>query len=155
MPVAPKPKGYHDVTPYLIVPGVLKLLEFLQKAFDAKVAERLTRPDGTVWHTEVKIGDSTVMMGEPTGRFGPMPSTLYLYVKNCDALYERAVNAGGVSVMEPMDQPTGERYGGIRDPSGNIWWGATHIKDVSPDQVRFSKTIARKATGLKSTSRGT
>jgi uncharacterized glyoxalase superfamily protein PhnB len=150
MPPDSIPKGYHSVTPYLIVPGVVKLLKFLKKAFNAKESFHMMRRDGTVWHAEVKIGDSKVMMGEPMGKFGPMPSTMYLYVENCDAIYRRALQAGGISVMEPTDQPTGERYGGVKDTSGNIWWIATHIKDVSPkEQIRLSKTLARKETRQK------
>lgn len=96
----------------------------------------MRRPDGTVMHAEVKIGDSFVMMGEPTGEFGPMPSSIYLYVEDCDKVYERAVEAGAVSLMKPADMLTGERYGGVKDPAGNIWWVATHIEDPSKEEVR-------------------
>ncbi len=144
MPVDPIPKGYHTVTPYLIVPGVVNLLDFLKRAFNAEEKFHIMRPDGTVWHAEVKVGDSSIMMGEPMGEFGPMPASIYLYVENCDAVYRRALGAGGVSVMKPTDQPTGERYGGVKDPSGNIWWIATHIEDVSSkQQIRRSKALAR------------
>ncbi len=144
MPVDPIPKGYRTVTPYLIVPGVVKLLDFLKRAFNAKEKFHIMRPDGTIWHAEVKIGDSSIMMGEPMGEFGPMPASIYLYVENCDAVYQRALGAGGVSVMKPTDQPTGERYGGVKDPSGNIWWIATHIEDVSSkEQIRRSKALVR------------
>ncbi len=114
----------------------------------------MMRPDGTVWHAEVKVGDSSIMMGEPMGEFGPMPASIYLYVENCDAVYRRALAAGGVSVMKPTDQPTGERYGGVRDPSGNIWWIATHVKDVSSEeQVRLSKAHARMQANRKRSAR--
>ncbi len=86
-------------------------------------------------HAEVKIGDSFVMMGEPTGQLGPMTSSIYLYVEDCDKVYERAVEAGAVSVMKPSDMLTGERYGGVKDPAGNIWWVATHIEDVSQEEA--------------------
>jgi uncharacterized glyoxalase superfamily protein PhnB len=85
------------------------------------------------------------MMGEPTGKFGPMPSSIYLYVEDCDTVYKRALKAGGISVMEPADMGTGERYGGVKDPSGNIWWVATHIEDVSQEEaIRRSKTFFQK-----------
>ncbi len=141
MPVKPIPDGYHTVTPYLIVPGVAKLIDFLVKAFDAKEKLRIPRPDGSVAHAEVQIGDSMLMMGEPMGPFGPMPTSIYLYVTDCDAVYRRAIAAGGVSVMEVTDMPSGERYGGVKDPSGNIWWTATHVEDVSPEETarRFAE----------------
>ncbi len=135
MTVKPIPDGYHTVTPYLVVPRAADLIAFLKEAFGAREVHRMTRPDGTLMHAEVRIGNSAVMMGEPTSEFGPMPSSLYLYVEDCDAVYQRALGAGGVSVMEPTDMPfAGERYGGVKDPSGNIWWVATHIEDVSPEE---------------------
>jgi PhnB protein len=133
--VNPVPQGYHTVTPYLLVNGVAELVEFLERAFDAEVTLRLDRPDGTIMHVEVSIGDSIVMLGEPMGEFGPMPTSIYLYVEDCDAIYQRAVEAGATSVMEPTDMHhAGERYGGVKDPSGNLWWVATHIEDVSPEE---------------------
>ena len=121
------------------------MIGFLKVAFGGKESVHMMRSDGTVWHAEVKIGDSILMIGEPMKEFGPMPSSLYLYVKDCDAVYRRALRAGGKSVMEPVSQPTGERYGGVRDPSGNIWWIATHVADVSvKDQVKLSKSLAKR-----------
>lgn len=138
MPVKPIPDGYHTVTPYLLVEGVAKLATFLKEAFGAKQTLRLDRPDGSIMHVEVRIGDSTVMMGEPVAEFGPMPASIYLYVEDCDAVYRRALEVGGTSVMEPTDMKhAGERYGGVKDPSGNLWWIATHVEDVSPrEQAR-------------------
>ena len=73
MAVKPIPDGYHSVTPYLTVPGVAKLIDFLKQAFDAKEIERMAAPDGSIMHAEVKVGDSRVMMGEPRGDSKPMP----------------------------------------------------------------------------------
>jgi PhnB protein len=132
MSVKSIPDGYHTITPYLLVGGIVTLLDFLSKAFDAIELQRRHRPDGSIMHAEVRIGDSMVMMGEPTGEFGPMLASLYLYVSDCDLFYQRALQAGGISVMEPTTMPSeGDRYGGVKDPSGNIWWIATHIEDVS------------------------
>lgn len=137
MAAKPIPDGYHNVTPYLCVPGVASLLEFLEQAFGAELSHECMRlPDGRVMHAEVKIGDSRVMMGEPAGRWSPMPASLYLYVEDVDAVYARAVKAGGASVMEPADQFYGDRHGGVRDPSGNIWWIATHKEDVPPEELK-------------------
>jgi uncharacterized glyoxalase superfamily protein PhnB len=136
--VKPIPDGFHAVTNYLTVPGVAKLIEFLQKAFDAGIMERMEGPGGAVMHAQVKIGDSMVMMGEPDprGKYQPRPTNLYLYVTDCDAVYRRAIDAGGKSLEEPKDQFYGDRSSGVEDPSGNYWWIATHIEDVSPEELR-------------------
>ena len=79
-------------------------------------------------HAEVTIGDSIVMMGEPTGKISPVPASIFLRVDDADAVYRKALQAGGTSVSEPTDQPhTGERYGGVKDPCGNLWWPAMPI----------------------------
>lgn len=134
--VAAVPAGYHTVTPYLTVEGVARLLEFLERAFDATVIERMDASDGNVMHAEVRIGDSIVMMGDTAGRYPAMPSTLYLYVPDCDALYDRAIAAGATSISAPADQFYGDRHGGVTDPSGNRWYVATHIEDVPLDELR-------------------
>ncbi len=123
------PKSYHTVTPYLIVSDVPRLLEFLTKAFGATERIRLPRPDGSVMHAEVTIGDSIVMMGEPAGILSPMPASIYLRVPDADASYRKALQAGGTSILEPADQPhAGERYGGVKDPCGNLWWPAMPLE---------------------------
>lgn len=131
------PDGYPAVSPYLIVPGVARLIEFLQSVFDAREQHRFDRPDGTVMHAEVRIAGQPVLMGEPTPEWPPMPGSLYVYVEDCDAVYRRALEAGGESVMEPATMPhAGDRYGGVRDPSGNVWWIATHVEDVSAEEMK-------------------
>ena len=136
MAVKPIPEGFHSVTPYLVVEGAKKLLEFLQQAFDAKVMERMERPDGVIGHAEVLIGDSTVMLAEASGQWKPMPAGIYLYVNDTDTTYKRALQAGATSLMEPANQFYGDRNGGVKDPSGNLWWIATHVEDVSPEEMR-------------------
>jgi PhnB protein len=135
MAVKPIPEGFHTVTPYLVVPGVAKLIDFLKQAFAATEAEHMARPDGTIMHAQVKIGDSYVMMGEPMGDQKPIPATLYLYVEDVDAVYKRALQAGGTSVREPADQFYGDRNGAVRDASGNLWYIGTHKEDVSPAEL--------------------
>lgn len=128
MPTTVTSKDYHTVTPYLIVANVPRMLEFLVEAFGATERIRLARADGSVMHAEVAIGDSIVMMGEPTNKVGPMPASIYLRVEDADAAYRKAIEAGGTSVSEPADQlHAGERYGGVKDPCGNIWWPAMAI----------------------------
>lgn len=124
----PDQKGYHTVTPYLIVPNVPKLLEFLTQAFDARERYRKLRPDGSVMHAEAAIGDSIIMMGEPNERVGPMPASIFLRVDDCDAAYNKALQAGATSISQPTDFPqAAERYGGLLDPCGNRWWPASPI----------------------------
>jgi uncharacterized glyoxalase superfamily protein PhnB len=100
----------------------------------------MDRPDGTVQHAEVRIGDSVVMMGEPQGEVQPRPVNLYLYVEDVDAVYLRAIQAGAKSIGEPKDQFYGDRSGGVEDPSGNTWYIATHVEDVEPEE--FKRRVA-------------
>jgi PhnB protein len=134
MPVKPIRDGFHTITPYLFVAGASRLIEFLSKAFGGQEIFRKARPDGGIMHAEIRIGDSMLMLGEPGGAFGPMPTSIYFYVPDCDAVYQRALDAGGTSVFKMMSLPSGERYGGVKDPCGNIWWIATHVEDVSPEE---------------------
>ncbi len=133
--VKPIPEGYHSVTPYLLVAGIPKLLDFLKLAFGAAERERMTSPDGAIRHAEVKIGDSIVMMGEATEQWKAMPATVYVYVPDTDATYQRAVQAGGRTLREPRDEFYGDRTAGVEDPCGNQWWIGTHIEDVSPEEM--------------------
>ena len=116
------PSGYQTVIPYLTVPGVPTLIPFLIAAFGATERLRSERPDGTVMHAEVQLGDSVVMMGEPGDAADSRPASLYLSVDDVDATYARALDAGATSLREPADQSYGERSAGVVDPSGNIWW---------------------------------
>jgi PhnB protein len=135
MAVNPTPQGFHNVTPYLIVREVPKLLDFLKHAFNAQEIMRLPQPDGTIMHAEVKIGDSVVMMGEAQGEHKPMPASIYLYVDDTDATYKRALQAGASSQMEPANMFYGDRHGSVVDPVGNHWSIATHIEDVPPAEL--------------------
>ncbi len=136
MPVKAIPEGYHSVTPYLVVKGADRVIEFLKQVFGAKETERMSMPDGSVMHAEVRIGDSTVMLGEAGGQWGPMPTSLYMYVPDVDAVYQRALKAGATSAMEPADQFYGDRNAGVKDSAGNVWWIATRKEDVAPDEIR-------------------
>ncbi len=136
MAVKPVPDGYHTVTPYLTVRGAAKVIEFLKQAFGAELShEPVKRPDGTIMHVQVQIGDSRVMIADESEMAKATPSSLYLYVPNVDSVYQRAVKAGGSSVMEPMDMFYGDRSGSVKDPSGNSWFIATHKEDVAPQEL--------------------
>lgn len=147
MSVKPIPEGYHSVIPYLIVQGAAALIDFLRQAFDATEKERHAWPDGSIMHAEVKIGDSVIMLGEARGEWKPMPASIYLYVNDADATFRKAIKAGAVSVMEPADQFYGDRHGGVKDPCGNLWWVATHIEDVPPEELqkRMEEYIKKQA----------
>ena len=135
MAVKAIPDGYHTVTPYLIVNGADRLIDFLKQAFGAKERFRHKRPDGATGHAELMIGDSIVMMAESSDQWKPTPATIHLSVNDVDATYKQAVQAGGKSINEPSDQFYGDRSGGVLDPSGNSWWIATHKEDVSPEEL--------------------
>lgn len=136
MPVKPIPDEYPRVTPYLIVENVGKLMDFLTEVFDAVQGEKMTLPDGSINHGEVRIGDSMIMMGKSNNDYPPIPAMLYVYVENVDEVYSNALRAGGKSIMEPADQFYGDRNAAVADPSGNSWWIASHIEDVSPDEMQ-------------------
>jgi PhnB protein len=127
------PDGYHTVTPWIIVDGAAKLLDFLKAAFGAEETGRVYNEDGkTIGHAEVRIGDSVVMLFDAKDTWPPTPSFLRLYVEDGDGLYERALKAGAISVTEMGTHMFGDRVGRVRDPFGNLWWIQTHVEDVSP-----------------------
>lgn len=136
MPVKAKPDGYHSVTPYLVVDGAARLIDFLGQAFDAEEVERLAAPGNRVGHAEMRIGDLLVMLGDAHGEHKAMQAMLYVYVDDVDASFQRALAAGATSVQAPTDHFYGDRSGGVKDPCGNIWYIATHIEDVSPAELK-------------------
>jgi len=144
MPVKPIPDGYHTVTPYLVVEGAAQLIDFLKTAFDAQERFRMDGPDGVVRHAEVQIGDSRIMMGEACAQQKAMPTMIYMYVNDADALYRRAMAAGATSVAEPSDQFYGDRHGGVKDASGNLWFIATHKEDVTKEEMERRAQAAMK-----------
>ena len=136
MAVKAKPDGYHAVTPYLVVDGAARLIDFLEEVFDAQEVERLAAPGGRIGHAELRIGDSVVMLGDAHGEHKPLQTMLYVYVDDADAIYQRALAAGATSVQAPVDQFYGDRSGGVKDAFGNLWWIATHIEDVPPAELK-------------------
>jgi PhnB protein len=135
MAVNPIPDGYHTVTPYLIVPDVLGQIDFLKNAFAAEERSIARDGAGRVMHAEVSIGDSVIMMGESNEELPPMPAMLHLYVEDVDAVYAQAVAAGATSLREPTNEFYGDRSGGVQDAAGNQWWVATHVEDVSEEEM--------------------
>jgi len=129
------PEGHQAVIPYLVVDGAEKVIEFLKQTFDAKEMVRMTGPDGTIGHTEVRIGDCVVMLSEARDPWKPMPAMIYVYTEDVDAAYRRALEAGATSVSEPKDQFYGDRSAGVTDACGNQWWIGTHIEDMSEEEL--------------------
>ena len=136
MAVKPVPEGYNTVTPYLVLERAPECIDFMKKVFDAQERMRMNGPDGTVGHAELMIGDSVVMIGSAGGENVPMPAMLHLYVEDCDSVYLRALDSGATSVREPEDQFYGDRSAGVKDAFGNIWYLATHVEDVPPEEMQ-------------------
>jgi PhnB protein len=144
MKVKPIPDGCHTVTPYLMIKGASEAIEFYKRAFGATEMFRLTKPNGEIGHAEIKIGDSQIMMADDCGGQSSFRSPgalvgssvgLYVYVENVDALFAQAVDAGAKVINPVQDQFYGDRTGALEDPCGHIWFLATHIEDVSPEEI--------------------
>lgn len=134
-PAAKKiPDGFHTANVNLIVEDAAKQIAFLKAAFGAEEVHASRGPDGGIIHAEVRLGDSIVMIGQASGPWKPRASSVYLYMDDVDASYRQAVAAGAASLSEPKDQFYGDRNAGVEDPSGNWWWIATHIEDVSHEE---------------------
>jgi PhnB protein len=130
-----KPDGYQSVIPYLHVNGALKLIAFMKEVFDAKEIAVYPRPDGTVGHAAVRIGDSVVELADGGQNWPAMPCALQVYVPDTDAAYHRALKAGATSLVEPANQFYGDRSASVRDSCGNNWYIATQIEAVSKEEV--------------------
>ena len=135
MKVNPIPEGYHTITPYLVVKNVDEIMSFLKKAFGA-VGTVCHSDDQGAAHCEMKVGNSMVMIGRAKDESQITKSMLYLYVENTDEWYKKAVSAGAVSILEPMDQFYGDRNAGVEDPNGNQWWLATRIEELTPEELK-------------------
>jgi PhnB protein len=116
---------YRTVTPYLLVADADAELAFLKAAFGAVERDVSRKPDGTIMHAEIMIGDSLVMLGQAGGPWKPRDGSFYLWMEDVDAIYRRALAAGGTSESEPEDKPYGHRNAGVIDPNGLTWWIAS------------------------------
>jgi len=137
------PKGFHTVTPYLIVTDGARAIDFYKRAFGAQELLRLDGPDGKVAHAELKIGDSIIMLSEEMPGHTRSPQSLggtavdiMLYVKDVDQAFNQAVAAGAKITMALSDMFWGDRYGQVTDPFGHSWSLATHKEDVLPEELR-------------------
>ena len=146
MSVKPIPEGYHTLTPFFTVRDAVRAIEFYKQAFGAQERGVMKGPDGKVMHAELKIGDSIVMLADEFPEFGSLaPESgagtsmgLHIYVNNVDEAFDRAVQAGAKVEMPVVDQFWGDRYGRLKDPFGHKWSIATHVKDMSADEMKHS-----------------
>jgi PhnB protein len=145
--VSPIPQGYHSVTPYLICKGAADAIEFYKKAFGAEEVVRMGKPGERITHAEMKIGDSHIMLADEhpeagiysPQHYGGSPVSMLVYVPNVDAKVEAAVAAGAKLTRPVADQFYGDRAGVVVDPFGHQWYIHTHIKDVSPEEMRAAQ----------------
>ncbi len=141
MPTAALPKlkpGFHSLTPYFVVKGAPRLIEFMQQAFGAELVARFDSPDGSrIMHSEIRIGDSMIELGEPEGDIKSHRIAMHLYVGNAGEVYDRALAAGAESLLPLTDQWYGDREGSVRDPLGNHWYIATHLATGSKPSPDF------------------
>jgi PhnB protein len=129
------PPGYGTVTPWIISTGTARLIDFTKAAFGGEELGRVPRPDGSIGHAEVRIGDSVVMMFDALDGWPDTPAFLRLYVPDADAAYQRALAAGATPVTAVTALFFGDRVGRVRDPLGNIWWIQSHTEDVDPSEM--------------------
>ncbi|WP_038167184.1 VOC family protein [Verrucomicrobium sp. BvORR106] len=142
--VEPVPAGMHTVTPHLICDGAADAIEFYKKAFGATEICRMPSPEGKIMHAAINIGDSMVMLVDQYPDWGCMgPAalkgasvTIHLQVVDADALFKQAVDAGAKVIMPIEDAFWGDRYGKVEDPFGHHWSIATHVRDVSPEEMQ-------------------
>ena len=150
MNVKPIPDGYHAVTPYLCIKGVAAAIEFYKKAFGAKESMRILMPDGKIGHAEISIGDSCISLADefPEENFrspesiGGSPVHIHLYVQDVDRIVKQAIALGAKTLKPVMAQFYGDRSGSLEDPFGHIWHVATHIKDLTPEEIQKAADTA-------------
>jgi uncharacterized glyoxalase superfamily protein PhnB len=142
-PVKAIPEGMHSITPHLTCAGAAEAIEFYKKAFGAVEMGRMAGPGGKLMHALIRIGDSPVMLvdefpewgGKGPKTLGGTPVAIHLYVPDADAVFKAAVAAGATVKMEMADMFWGDRYGVVIDPFGHMWSVATHIKDMTPEEM--------------------
>lgn len=144
MPVSPVPDGFHSVTPYLIVKDAAGAIEFYKQAFDAAEIMKLEGPGGSIAHAEVRIGDSPIMMAGEHPQMGALspesiggsPVSMCVYTEDADKMFQQALDAGGEQIRPVQDQFYGDRSGTLKDPFGHQWTIATHIEDVTDEDMQ-------------------
>ena len=142
--VKPIPENYHRVTPYLVVDGAAEAIDFYSRVFGATEVMRMPAPGNKIGHAEIKVGDSVVMLADAVAgmghkspkTLGGSPVSLLLYVEDTDTTVKRAVENGAKLSRPVEDQFYGDRMGTVEDPFGHVWHVATHVEDVSPEEMK-------------------
>jgi len=142
--VKPIPEGYRSITPYLVVKGAARAIDFYKQAFGATEILRFPGANNMIMHAELRIGDSVIMLADemPNGpyrspdAFGGSPVSLMIYIENVDDVFNRALSLGSRQIREVEDQFYGDRSGNLIDPFGHVWTVATHVEDVSPEEMQ-------------------
>jgi PhnB protein len=155
--VKPIPEGYHSLTPYLYIRGAARAIDFYKNVFGAQDKVRMPGPDGKIMHAELQIGDSVLMLAEENLQnnakspeaLGGTTNSLLIYTENVDSVVESALKSGARILRPVADQFFGDRMGTIADPFGQVWSVATHIEDVSPEEMkkRMAKMSSQAAAG--------
>jgi len=141
----PIPPGMHTVTPQLVARDARQLLAFLERAFGAEAQHLMPSPEGGIMHGYVKIGDSVLFLSDASGFSKPTTTNHFLYVHDVDAVFARATAAGARALAPVADMFWGDRWALVEDPFGNHWQIATHIEDVSPEEMKRRMQGARKS----------
>lgn len=144
MSVTYKPEGYHTITPYIIVENADELVEFIEKIFDGQLLFKMQNQDGRISHGEMTIGDSKLMLAEATEEWEPTQTMLHFYVEDIDTVYQKALDFGVVTVKEPKNEFYGDRIATVQDSFGNFWSIATHIEDVSNEEMERRMSASAK-----------
>ncbi len=128
---------FHTITPYLLVNGADDLIAFLQDVLGAEIQMRVPAPDGRVMHASLRIGNSMVEMGDPSGEFKAFGMAMHVYIDDVDSVYARALAAGATTTHPLTDQPYGDREAGVKDRWGNVWYLATHQENVTEEELQL------------------
>jgi len=154
----PTPRGFHTATHVIVVDDGAKALEFYAKALGAKERNRALGPGGKIWHAEIEIGDSVIMLSDEfpgselksPKSLGGTSASVWLYVPDVDVAFQRAVSAGAKVSMKPETMFWGDRFASVLDPFGHLWSIATHVEDVTPEEREKRRQEAMKSFGRES-----
>ena len=155
MATKPIPEGYNTLSTYLAVEDAAQAIDYYTKAFGADERVRMDAPGGKIGHAELAIGDSRIMLSDPFPQASTRPpkqlggtsASVFMYVDDVDAVVKRAVDAGATVTMEVADQFWGDRFGTITDPFGHVWSIATHVEDLSPEEIEERGRAAMASMG--------
>ena len=151
----PVPEGYHTLSTYLAVDDAARAIEYYAQAFGAQEVMRMDAPGGKIAHAELELGDSRIMLSDPVPQASTKPpqqlggtsASVFMYVEDVDAVVAQAVAAGATITMEVADQFWGDRFGTITDPFGHVWSIATHVQDLTPEEIAEAAKAAMAGMG--------